>query len=62
MGVKTKDVHLIGHSLGAHISGYAGQSIKQLGRITGTHELLLCKKCFFNILFNFIQKSLILHI
>ena len=34
-GVKAKDVHLIGHSLGAHISGYAGSKIKGLGRITG---------------------------
>jgi pimeloyl-ACP methyl ester carboxylesterase len=35
LGVKASDVHLIGHSLGAHISGYAGAKIKGLGRITG---------------------------
>ena len=35
MGVNAADVHLIGHSLGAHISGYAGSRIKGLGRITG---------------------------
>jgi len=28
-------VHLIGHSLGAHTSGYAGERITGLGRITG---------------------------
>jgi hypothetical protein len=35
LGVKARDVHLIGHSLGAHISGYAGSKIVGLGRITG---------------------------
>ena len=34
-GAKAKDFHLIGHSLGAHISGYAGARITGLGRITG---------------------------
>ena len=36
-GLKFSDIHLIGHSLGAHISGYAGERIKnpQIGRITG---------------------------
>ena len=29
------DFHLIGHSLGSHISGYAGERIPGLGRITG---------------------------
>jgi len=32
---KPQDFHIIGHSLGAHISGYAGERIKGLGRITG---------------------------
>ncbi|XP_046641911.1 pancreatic lipase-related protein 2-like isoform X2 [Daphnia pulicaria] len=35
LGVKASDVHLIGHSLGAHTAGYAGEKIFQLGRITG---------------------------
>jgi pimeloyl-ACP methyl ester carboxylesterase len=34
-GISAKNVHLIGHSLGAHISGYAGSRIKGLGKITG---------------------------
>jgi hypothetical protein len=27
--------HIIGHSLGAHTAGYAGERIPNLGRITG---------------------------
>ena len=29
-------MHLIGHSLGAHIVGYAGERVPGTGRITGT--------------------------
>ncbi|KAH3755770.1 hypothetical protein DPMN_190469 [Dreissena polymorpha] len=29
------DFHLFGHSLGSHISGYAGERIPGLGQITG---------------------------
>jgi pimeloyl-ACP methyl ester carboxylesterase len=29
------NVHLIGHSLGSHICGFAGERIPGLGRITG---------------------------
>ncbi len=32
---KAVDFHLIGHSLGSHISGYAGSRVPGLGRITG---------------------------
>ncbi|KAI9562777.1 lipoxygese-like protein [Daphnia sinensis] len=35
LNVKATDVHLIGHSFGAHISGYAGEKIPNLGQITG---------------------------
>ncbi|XP_018007240.1 pancreatic triacylglycerol lipase isoform X2 [Hyalella azteca] len=34
-GVKAADVHLLGHSLGSHVSGYAGEQIQGLGRISG---------------------------
>lgn len=33
--VDPADVHIIGHSLGAHTAGYAGALVKGLGRITG---------------------------
>ncbi|KAL3868057.1 hypothetical protein ACJMK2_040895 [Sinanodonta woodiana] len=34
-GANPEDFHIIGHSLGAHISGYAGERLPNLGRITG---------------------------
>lgn len=34
-GLRPEDVHMIGHSLGAHTAGYAGELIPKLGRITG---------------------------
>lgn len=35
VGVTLDKVHIIGHSLGAHIAGYAGERIPGIGRITG---------------------------
>lgn len=34
-GASAADFHVIGHSLGSHIAGYAGERINRLGRITG---------------------------
>jgi len=34
-GVDPANVHLLGHSLGSHVSGYAGEKIAGLGRISG---------------------------
>ncbi|XP_042897481.1 pancreatic lipase-related protein 2 [Parasteatoda tepidariorum] len=34
-GIKRENCHIIGHSLGSHVAGYAGAILKTLGRITG---------------------------
>lgn len=34
-GVSLDKIHLIGHSLGAHIAGYAGRRVRNINRITG---------------------------
>lgn len=34
-GAKATNFHLIGHSLGAHVAGYAGKRVPNIGRITG---------------------------
>jgi hypothetical protein len=33
--INAENVHIVGHSLGAHTAGYAGEKISGLGRITG---------------------------
>jgi thioesterase domain-containing protein len=34
-GARPEDMHVIGHSLGSHVAGYAGERLRNLGRITG---------------------------
>ncbi|XP_064477567.1 pancreatic lipase-related protein 2-like isoform X2 [Ornithodoros turicata] len=34
-GVDPMSIHIVGHSLGSHIAGYAGKRINKVGRITG---------------------------
>lgn len=34
LGISPMDCHIIGHSLGSHVAGYAGERLKKLGRIT----------------------------
>ncbi|XP_025110727.1 pancreatic triacylglycerol lipase-like [Pomacea canaliculata] len=34
-GARQEDMHIVGHSLGSHVAGYAGERLQHLGRITG---------------------------
>lgn len=34
-GASSLDFHMIGHSLGAHIAGYAARNVSNVGRVTG---------------------------
>jgi len=36
--ISLEDVHIVGHSLGAHVAGYAGKLLDGIGRITGTEH------------------------
>ena len=39
-GMELDRIHLIGHSLGAHVSGYAGRDLGgKIGRISGEFNL-----------------------
>lgn len=40
-GARPQQVHLIGHSLGAQISGYVGQFFPNIGRISGLGKFLI---------------------
>jgi len=50
---KPQDVHIIGHSLGAHIAGYAGERTQNLGRITGSITNRICTAVFVLINLNY---------
>lgn len=39
-GADSADFHIIAHSLGAAVAGYAGKRISKLGRITGSFSFL----------------------
>ena len=45
-GVDFGNVHLVGHSLGAQVCGYAGERLPGLGRITGNYIKDVCIICF----------------
>lgn len=53
LGVSLRDIHLIGHSLGAHVAGIAGQKVTsgKLPRITGLFHKLYLK--YFNYIYIF---------
>jgi pancreatic triacylglycerol lipase len=53
-GVQPQNIHLIGHSLGAHISSYVGRDLPNLGRISGLGIFHSEKYChFFCIQFSY---------
>lgn len=59
IGLNTTYVHVIGHSLGAHLSAYIGNTLKTrfgltLGRITGNKIVLppcICTQKYLTTLF-----------
>lgn len=38
-GADNRSFHIIGHSLGAHTAGYAGERVSHLGRISGKDSI-----------------------
>jgi hypothetical protein len=57
-GAKASDFHCIGHSLGAHICGYAGSRISGLGRITGLDPAGYARNIYVFYLIYFILNSI----
>ena len=53
-----RDIHLIGHSLGAHIAGYVGERISGLGRISGIYTFVID----FNFLMDVVFLNLVVYI
>lgn len=51
-GVRSRDIHLIGFSLGAHTAGYVGERVPHIGRITG---LVIFRVVEINFDFKFIK-------
>lgn len=54
-GVSIDKVHIVGHSLGAHIAGTTGEHITvgNLSRITGTYYVLLTSYCYFRFTYTY---------
>ena len=43
-GLKLRDLHVIGHSLGAHAAGYVGRRVPGIARVTGKSQgVNLCR-------------------
>lgn len=53
-----KNVHIIGHSLGAHTAGYAGTLVPGLGRITGLDPA----EPYFQVNGIFSKKDFVIHL
>jgi len=39
--MRLDDLHVVGHSLGAHVAGYVGRRVQGIARITGKHNSLV---------------------